>query len=56
VGFLICDDDAEFNGAFDEILRGEGIEILRTPIEARRPTRSPSASWERCAGSASTGS
>jgi putative transposase len=32
--FLVRDNDAKFNGAFDEILRGEGIEILRTPIEA----------------------
>lgn len=32
--FLILDNDAKFNRAFDEILRGEGIEILRTPIEA----------------------
>lgn len=32
--FLIRDNDAKFNGAFDEVLRGEGIGIVRTPIEA----------------------
>jgi putative transposase len=32
--FLIHDRDAKFSGAFDEIFRSEGIEIVRTPIHA----------------------
>ena len=32
--FLIHDRDAKFSGAFDEVFRGEGIEIVRTPIQA----------------------
>ena len=32
--FLIRDNDAKFSGAFDEVLRDEGIEVIRTPVEA----------------------
>jgi len=32
--FLIHDRDAKFSGAFDEVFRTEGIEIVRTPIAA----------------------
>jgi transposase InsO family protein len=32
--FLIHDRDAKFAGAFDAIFRSEGIEIVRTPIQA----------------------
>jgi transposase InsO family protein len=32
--FLIHDRDAKFTGAFDEVFRSEGIEIIRTPIQA----------------------
>jgi hypothetical protein len=54
--FLIYDRDAKFTGAFDEVFRSEGIEIVRTPSRFRRPTRSPSASSAPCGVSASTGS
>ena len=44
VRFLIHDRDSKFCGAFDEVLRCEGIRIIRTPI------RSPKANAfaERC--------
>ena len=37
VRFLIHDRDAKFSGSFDEVLRTEGMRIIRTP------TRSPKA-------------
>jgi putative transposase len=33
-GFLIHDRDSKFSGGFDAIFRGEGIEIIRTPVQA----------------------
>ena len=32
--FLIHDRDAKFSAAFDEVFRGEGIQVLRTPVRA----------------------
>lgn len=32
--FLIRDNDTKFSGAFDEVFRNEGIEVIWTPIEA----------------------
>src|SRR5450759_4966189 len=32
--FLIRDRDAKFTGPFDEVLRSEGIRVIRTPIQA----------------------
>jgi hypothetical protein len=34
--FLIHDRDAKFCGPFDEVLRSEGIQIIRTPIRSPR--------------------
>jgi putative transposase len=32
--FLIHDRDSKFSGAFDEVFRSEGINVIRTPIRA----------------------
>ncbi len=32
--FLIHDRDAKFSYAFDEVFRGEGIKVIRTPVQA----------------------
>jgi putative transposase len=32
--FLIHDRDAKFSRAFDEVFRGEGLKLIRTPVQA----------------------
>jgi putative transposase len=34
--FLIHDRDSKFTAAFDEVFRSEGIQVIHTPIRARR--------------------
>jgi len=34
VRVLVHDRDSKFSGPFDEILRGEGVRVIRTPVQA----------------------
>jgi putative transposase len=34
VRFLVHDRDAKFSGPFDEIMRGEGVRVVKTPVQA----------------------
>ena len=40
VRFLIRDRDSKFSGPFVEVVRTEGVNIIKTPIRARGRTRS----------------
>jgi putative transposase len=46
--FLICDNDKKFPFAFDHVLAGEGVRVIRTPLKAPKAN----AHAERWVGSA----
>jgi len=48
--FLLRDHDAKFTGAFDEIFRTEGAEVIRTPIRAPKGERLCRAVGADCPG------
>jgi putative transposase len=55
IRFLIHDRDSKFSGAFDEILRSEGITVIETPIRAPQANAYADASSARSAPNVSTG-
>jgi hypothetical protein len=54
--FHIHDGDTKFSHAFDQVFRGEGIKVIRTPVQAPNANASPSAGRAPSALTASTGS
>jgi hypothetical protein len=46
--FLICDNDKKFPFAFDRVIAGEGVRVIRTPLQAPKAN----AHAERWVGSA----
>jgi putative transposase len=53
--FLIRDRDRTFTRDFDTVFRGEGIEIIRTPVRAPKANAIASASSAPSGQSAWTG-
>jgi putative transposase len=43
--YLICDNDKKFPFAFDGVLAGEGVSVIRNLYKLRRPTPTPSVGW-----------
>jgi putative transposase len=53
---LVHDRDKKFSRAFDDVFRSEGIEVIRTPVQAPTRTPTPSAGCGPSALTASIGS
>ena len=52
--FLIRDRDSKFTAAFDDVLAGNGVRIIKAPVRTPRPIPTRNGTWERYAASAST--
>jgi putative transposase len=52
--FLIRDRDSKFTTAFDHVICGNGIRIIKTPVRSPRANSHANGSWEPCAASAWT--
>jgi len=52
--FLIRDRDSKFTTAFDDVLAGNGVRIIRTPVRSPGQTLLRSVMWERSGASVST--
>jgi hypothetical protein len=53
--FLVRDHDAKFSRSFDDVFCSEGAQVLMTPVQAPRRTRTPSGGSARSVPSAWTG-
>jgi hypothetical protein len=52
---LIHDRDKKFSHAFDSVFCSEGIEVIRTPIQAKTQTPTPNAGFGHCVPTVSIG-
>jgi len=53
IKFLIRDRDSKFTPVFDNVLAGNGVRVIRTPVWSPRANSLRSGTWERCGASAS---